>query len=110
MSASLSRAERPQEARLTALCTDCHGVHDIARVDDPKSPVLRANLARTCRKCHEGATEDFPAAWLSHYEPSWDRAPLVHATKLFYKALVPFIIGGLVLQVQLHFWRVVVNR
>lgn len=108
--ATLGQARPEDGTRVTALCTDCHGVHDIARVDDPKSPVLRANLAKTCRKCHPGATDDFPAAWLSHYEPSWERAPLVYATKLFYKVLVPFIIGGLVLQVLLHFWRVVVNR
>jgi nitrate/TMAO reductase-like tetraheme cytochrome c subunit len=110
MSASLSRAERAGEARLTALCTDCHGVHDIARVDDPGSRVVKANLVKTCRRCHEGATDGFPAAWLSHYEPSWKRAPLVWMVQAFYRVFIPFVIGGLVLQIVLHFWRLVVNR
>jgi predicted CXXCH cytochrome family protein len=95
---------------VTALCTDCHGVHDISRVDEPGSRVLKANLARTCERCHPGGGTAFPAAWLSHYEPSWKKAPFVYAVRLGYMVLIPFMIGGLVLQVLLHFWRVVVNR
>jgi predicted CXXCH cytochrome family protein len=106
-----SKAERRDPGRLVAaVCTDCHGVHDIARAKDPSSPVVRANLVRTCRKCHAGATDDFPSAWLSHYEPSPQKAPLVWAVTLFYKLMIPFMIGGLVLQIALHLWRVVVNR
>jgi hypothetical protein len=110
MTASLSQRTARGEGRVTAVCVDCHGVHDIAKVDDPGSRVLKANLVKTCRNCHQGATESFPSAWLSHFEPSWDKAPLVYAVKLFYKAFIPFVIGGLVLQILLHLWRVVVNR
>lgn len=108
--ASLARARPRGDGRVTALCTDCHGVHDITRVDEPGSRVVKENLARTCQRCHPGAGANFPAAWLSHYEPSWQKAPLVYAVKLGYLVLIPFMIGGLVLQVLLHFWRVVVNR
>ena len=97
-------------ARVTALCIDCHGVHDITTTLASNSPVLRANLVKTCRKCHPTASESFPDAWLSHYEPSFTRAPMVYAVKLFYMIFIPFIIGGLVLQMLLHLWRVVVNR
>jgi len=112
MTASMSRdrGKAGSEARVTALCIDCHGVHDITKVTDPSSGVLKANLVKTCRKCHPGATESFPAAWLSHYEPSWERAPLVQGVKVFYRVFIPFVIGGLVLQILLHLWRVVVNR
>jgi hypothetical protein len=110
MTASLSHTADAGDRRVTALCSDCHGVHDIAKVNDPASAVMRANLARTCARCHQGATERFPAAWLSHYEPSWKKAPLVYGVKLFYSVLIPFMIGGLVLQIVLHLWRVVVNR
>ncbi|HKQ60196.1 MAG TPA: cytochrome c3 family protein [Candidatus Polarisedimenticolaceae bacterium] len=109
MTVSLRSADA-REAPVVARCTDCHGVHDITRVDAPDSPVLQANLAATCRRCHAQASERFPAAWLSHYEPSWQRAPLVHALSWFYWILIPFMIGGLVLQILLHVWRVVVNR
>jgi predicted CXXCH cytochrome family protein len=113
VTARTSRARTSDDisgARVTALCIDCHGVHDITKADAENSPVLRANLVKTCRKCHPSASENFPDAWLSHYEPSWDRAPLVYAVKLFYMIFIPFIVGGLILQVMLHLWRVVVNR
>jgi predicted CXXCH cytochrome family protein len=109
--ASLQRTERDVDrADFAAICTDCHGVHDITKTDDPKSSVMRANLTKTCQQCHAGATENFPAAWLSHYEPSWERAPLVYGIRWFYAIIIPFMMGGLILQILLHLWRVVVNR
>ena len=111
MTASLERDETgTPKGAFAAVCTDCHGVHDITKVDAPSSKVMRANLVKTCQQCHPGATENFPAAWLSHYEPSWQHAPLVYGVKLFYSVLIPFMMAGLVLQILLHLWRVVVNR
>ena len=37
-----------------AVCSDCHGNHDIRRANDPTSPVFRANVPKTCSKCHAG--------------------------------------------------------
>ena len=108
--AVLQKGSPAQVSALVAVCSDCHGVHDIAKADDPESPVFRANLVKTCRKCHENASESFPAAWLSHYEPGVSKAPLVYAVKLAYMGFIPFVIGGLLLQMLLHIWRVVVNR
>jgi hypothetical protein len=93
-----------------AVCGDCHGTHDVRRADAAASPVLRANLAKTCQQCHPGASTSFPDSWLSHYEPSFSHAPAVYAVKLAYWFLIPFIIGGLLLQMLLHLWRVAVNR
>ena len=72
--------------------------------------MLKTNLARTCQKCHAGASASFPDSWLSHYEPSFSHAPSVYVVKLAYWFLIPFIIGGLLLQMLLHLWRVAVNR
>jgi len=33
-------------------CNDCHGVHDIKRGVDRSSPINKANVAKTCGKCH----------------------------------------------------------
>lgn len=38
-----------------AVCTSCHSVHGIRRVDDPLSPVFRKNAPLTCSKCHSDA-------------------------------------------------------
>lgn len=96
--------------RVVARCTDCHGVHDIQKADDPSSPVMKANLQKTCTKCHTDANANFPGAWLSHYEPSLKKAPIVYGVKVAYAVLIPFMIGGLGLQILLHLWRLMVNR
>ncbi len=48
-----------------AKCYDCHGSHDIANVNDPRSHLSRANVVATCRKCHSSATRRF-AGYLTH--------------------------------------------
>jgi len=108
--AALHKGSGSEEQSFVALCTDCHGVHDIVRARDGNSQVIQANLASTCRKCHPNASNTFPQAWLSHYEPSWKHAPGVYAVKVAYAVFIPFIIGGLVLQMLLHLWRMAVNR
>ena len=110
MTASLHGRSGGGSDHFTAVCVDCHGVHDIKRVRDPDSRVIRANLVKTCETCHPGAGPTFPAAWLSHYEPSLEKAPLVYAVKVFYRAFIPFVIGGLVLQVGLNLRRFLVTR
>lgn len=93
-----------------AVCADCHGVHDIQPVDSPNSPVIKANLVETCRSCHPDATANFPSAWLSHYEPSMDKAPLVFLVRWFYWILIPFIVVGLLSHILVDLWRVIKNR
>jgi predicted CXXCH cytochrome family protein len=112
MTASLHRSQGlPVDAQaLTALCVDCHGVHDITKTTGDGSAVIRANLLKTCQRCHPTATQNFSDAWLSHYEPSLRRTPLIYIVQVGYAFLIPFMIGGLALQILLHLWRVVVNR
>jgi hypothetical protein len=38
-----------------AVCTDCHGVHDIRAASDPRSPVYPLNVATACSRCHSDA-------------------------------------------------------
>lgn len=38
-----------------AICTDCHSVHDIRKVTDPRSTVYRSQLPATCARCHSDA-------------------------------------------------------
>ena len=35
-----------------AVCTDCHGVHEILPATDAKSPIFKFNVPDTCGKCH----------------------------------------------------------
>lgn len=100
----------PVNGAVVARCTDCHGVHNIQKTGSAQSPVIKANLLQTCRRCHAGATENFPGAWLSHYDPSLHQAPLVYGVKVAYAVIIPFMIGGLGLQILLHLWRLMANR
>ena len=93
-----------------AVCTDCHGVHNIQKVDDASSPVFQQNLSATCQKCHATATANFTGAWLSHYEPTVQQAPLVFFIGWMYKILIPFIVIGFSIHILLDIWRTVTNR
>ena len=100
----------PQKAKSIAVCTDCHGIHNISSTVSPDATIVKANLVQRCRKCHTDATEDFPDAWISHYEPSIKRAPLIFIINILYRIFTPLIVIGLVLQILLHIWRYAVNR
>ena len=81
------------------VCTDCHGVHDISRVDDPATGVaIKANLLLKCQRCHPGVTSaNFTDAWMSHYVASPTRFALVYYVNLFYRIFIPVVIGGMLL-------------
>ncbi len=38
-----------------AVCTDCHGVHDLRAPSDSRSTVNPVNVANTCARCHADA-------------------------------------------------------
>jgi cytochrome b subunit of formate dehydrogenase len=57
-------------------CSDCHGAHSIVSKTDAASPVAGTNRARTCGKCHSGATDTF-AAVVSHRPLHVDRTSKV---------------------------------
>lgn len=35
-----------------AVCSDCHGYHEVLKVTDPNSSVYPGNLPKTCARCH----------------------------------------------------------
>jgi predicted CXXCH cytochrome family protein len=90
---TLFERQSPDLPTNKAVCYDCHGVHNMKRADDPDSQVFRENLLQTCQKCHPDATENFPTTWLRHYEPDRERFPLVYFVDLFYKILIPAVVG-----------------
>ena len=84
------------------VCYDCHGIHDIQRVDDPaKGLEVRENLLGRCQRCHPDATANFSTAWMSHYIPSPEKNPIVYYVNLFYKFFIPTVLGGMAILVAL---------
>ncbi len=43
----------------TARCWDCHQAHRILPASDPNSPIAKANLVKTCSRCHADANLSF---------------------------------------------------
>ncbi|HTW57178.1 MAG TPA: cytochrome b/b6 domain-containing protein [Terriglobales bacterium] len=42
-----------------AVCTDCHGTHEILDAKDSKSPIFKFNVPQTCGRCHDGVAKDY---------------------------------------------------
>lgn len=107
----LFERESPDAETNKPVCFDCHGIHDIKRTDDAgKGLQIRENLLVRCQVCHPEATINFPAAWLSHYIPSPDKNPAVYYVNLFYKIMIPTVLGGMAILIVLDFNKLVRNR
>jgi hypothetical protein len=101
----------PDQPTNKPVCTDCHGVHDIVKVDDPQKGLeVRQNLLVRCQQCHPGATANFPDAWMSHYIPSPEKYPIVYYVNLFYKFFIPAVLGPMAILVVMDFGRMLINR
>lgn len=109
--ALLFEQTHPDQPINTAVCTDCHGIHDISRVDDPQTGIgLKENLLVRCQVCHPDATANFPDAWMSHYIPDAQKYPLVYFIDLFYKIMIPAVIGGMLIFVVTDAVRRLIER
>ncbi|MGZ4814829.1 MAG: cytochrome b/b6 domain-containing protein [Terriglobales bacterium] len=42
-----------------AVCTDCHGSHEILMASNPKSTIFKFNVPNTCAKCHDKVKTEF---------------------------------------------------
>jgi cytochrome b subunit of formate dehydrogenase len=45
-----------------AVCTDCHGTHEILDAKDSKSSIFKFNVPQTCGKCHDSVSKEFQAS------------------------------------------------
>lgn len=104
------KGDNPDISSYKAVCYDCHGIHDIKKVDDPSSSVVKQNLVETCRRCHPGANDSFPAAWTAHYTPDRKKWPVVYWVNEFYRWAIPGILGGFVFYIVLELAHTAVTR
>ena len=108
---TLFEKESPNLPTNKPVCTDCHGVHDISKVDNVQTGIaLRNNLLVKCQRCHPDATANFPDAWMSHYVASPTEYSLVYYVNLFYKFFIPTVLGGMGVFVVTDFIRRLIER
>ncbi len=97
---TLFEKQSPDAQTNKPVCYDCHGVHDISRVDDPTTGLeMQQNLLARCQVCHPDATSNFPSAWMSHYIPSPNHFGAVYYVNLFYKIFIPLVLGFMIVLV-----------
>jgi predicted CXXCH cytochrome family protein len=106
----LFEKQAPDQQTNKPVCIDCHGVHDMRKVDDPESAVIKENLLTTCRKCHPEATANFPTSWVGHYQPNVKTSPLVFFVRLFYSIFIPAVLGVMIVFVATDAGRRIANR
>ena len=72
-----------------AMCSDCHGAHDILPLADPNSLMAPANRAQTCGKCHANISENLLAfdPHANHFDR--EKSPFVYWA---YHGVLTFII------------------
>jgi len=46
-------------SKKAAVCTDCHGAHEILAASDPQSSIFKFNVPATCAKCHASVEQEF---------------------------------------------------
>ena len=102
----------PDQPTNKPVCTDCHGVHDIIKVDDPNAGIaFKKNQLVKSQQCHPNATTTtFTDDWLSHYQPSPRAFPLVFFVNLFYKIFIPAVLGGMLVFVLSDVYRRFIAR
>lgn len=107
---TLYKLTKPHGPVPAAVCTDCHGDHEIRAATDPASKVHPANLLGTCRQCHQTAGRFFATAWTEHKTPGPQAAPLVWYVQLFYGFLIPATVAFLGLLTVLDLGRWATNQ
>jgi hypothetical protein len=94
----------------SAVCSDCHGVHDILKTDNPNSSVNPTHLLSTCQKCHPDAGPKFVGAWTGHNPVSLERTPFVFYTEVFYNTFAYVVLWASAIYVLLQIIRLTVAR
>ncbi|MDR3611663.1 MAG: cytochrome b/b6 domain-containing protein [Ignavibacteriaceae bacterium] len=79
-----------------ANCSSCHGVHNIKPASDPTSMVNKANLSKTCGRCHPGANENFGKGKI-HVTMAQKDEPILYWLATLYIILILSIVGAMFL-------------
>jgi len=107
---SVYKAKWPTIWHDSAVCSDCHGIHDIRATNDPQSKVNPKNLLTTCQQCHPTAGPNWTDAWTGHNKISLERTPALFYVEKFYSSFTPFVLWVCVIYVALQIIRATVDR
>ncbi len=86
-----------------ANCASCHGAHNIKASSDSTSMVSKANIVRTCGKCHPGANSRFTMGGVHVSTDKKEDEPILYWIANFYVALIVVLVGAMFLHNALDF-------
>jgi cytochrome b subunit of formate dehydrogenase len=89
----------------TAKCYECHGDHEIKRVDDEASIMHVNNRLETCAKCHEGATQGYVTFQPHGNTHDFDRYPRMWIAAKFMIGLLAGVFAFFWTHAALWFYR-----
>jgi predicted CXXCH cytochrome family protein len=107
---SVYKSQWPTIWHESAVCTDCHGIHNIRTTDDPASMVNPNNLLATCQKCHPGVGPNWTGAWTGHNKIDQKRTPFLYYTDVFYASFTPLVLWLSIIYVLLQIFHAIVDR
>ncbi|HMD87293.1 MAG TPA: cytochrome c3 family protein [Terriglobia bacterium] len=88
-----------------ANCASCHGVHDIFPSSDVRSTVNKANLSKTCGKCHPDAGQRFTIGSVHSLPTTTAGGRVLDFVKAFYLLAIPVILASMLVHNFLDSWR-----
>lgn len=91
-------------SKYAANCASCHNYHNVRPSSDPLSSINKANLSKTCGKCHPGASIESQFADV-HLTYNQEQSALLYWTDKLYFWLVVVIIGGMLIHNLLDLYR-----
>jgi formate dehydrogenase gamma subunit len=91
--------------KTVANCASCHGVHNIFPSSDPRSTVNKANLSKTCGKCHPDAGQRFAIGSVHTLPVTTAGGRALDFVKAFYLLAIPVILGFMIVHNALDWWR-----
>lgn len=89
------RLDDPNAITTAAACSDCHGAHNVFKIDDKRSTLFLGNNNRidTCAKCHDNVNENF-AEFIAHADhTNKDKFPVLFWTYVFMTGLIIAVFG-----------------
>ncbi|WP_428939545.1 hypothetical protein [Fontivita pretiosa] len=93
-----------------ARCSDCHGSHEVRRIQDPASRMHPDNRIDTCRQCHPGADAKF-ASYQAHADPTNPRrSPVLFGVRWYFILMMSAAFGFFGLHSVMWFARSLYER
>ncbi|NNE04854.1 MAG: cytochrome C [Xanthomonadales bacterium] len=89
----------------TAKCFDCHGSHDIRRLEDPASRMHMDNRLESCQSCHENATAGYASFEPHGTAHDFERYPQIWIAQKFMIGLLVGTFAFFWLHSALWFYR-----